>query len=91
MNEIKIRLEECSGCKSCYNACFVDVFRWDKQTKRPIVAYPEDCAECNMCEVTCPKECITVIVDWDKYYPPLFPESVGNLPGGPPAGKAAVK
>jgi NAD-dependent dihydropyrimidine dehydrogenase PreA subunit len=81
VNEIRIDFDACSGCKTCYNACFVDVFRWDRAAKRPIVAYPEDCAECNMCEVSCPEECIEVVVDWDKYYPPFFERSVGEIPG----------
>ena len=58
MNAVIIDFDACSGCKTCYLACFADVIRWDAATKHPIVAYPEDCAECNMCEVTCPAACI---------------------------------
>jgi NAD-dependent dihydropyrimidine dehydrogenase PreA subunit len=82
MNDVKIDLEACNGCRTCYEACFVDVFRWDEAAKRPIVAYPEDCVECNVCELNCPRECINVVVDWDKYYPPViergFPYQVGR-------------
>ncbi len=55
MNTIKIDFDCCNGCKICYKACFVDVFRWDDENKRPVVAYPEDCASCNLCELNCPK------------------------------------
>ena len=77
MNEIRIDLEACNGCRTCYSACFVDVFRWDETAERPVVAYPEDCVECNVCELNCPQECIQVVVDWDKYYPPVIE---GGLP-----------
>ncbi|MCL5735696.1 MAG: ferredoxin family protein [Actinobacteria bacterium] len=72
MNEVKIDLEACNGCRTCYEACFADVLRWDEAVKRPIVAYPEDCVECNVCELNCPGNCIEVVVDWDKYYPPVI-------------------
>ena len=26
---IEINFEECTGCKTCVEACFVDVMRWD--------------------------------------------------------------
>ena len=73
MNTIKIDAIECSGCKTCFNACFVDVFRWDATEDRPIVAYPEECVQCGTCELNCPAECIHVVVDYDnKYWPPVF-------------------
>ncbi len=75
MNTIAIDHETCNGCKICYKACFVDVFRWDSEKKRPIVAYPEDCVQCNVCELNCPKDCIQVIVDWDKPFPPVVEPS----------------
>jgi adenylylsulfate reductase subunit B len=53
VKEIKIDHDCCKSCKSCVNACFADVIRWDEKTKKPVVAYPEDCA--------CPEQCIEVI------------------------------
>jgi NAD-dependent dihydropyrimidine dehydrogenase PreA subunit len=43
------------------NACFADVIRWDEKTKKPVVAYPEDCVWCLACECACPEQCIEVI------------------------------
>ena len=61
IKEIIIDMDACKGCKSCVNACFVDVIRWDEENKKPVVAYPEDCVWCLACELACPEECINVI------------------------------
>ena len=61
VKEIKIDYSDCKGCKSCMNACFVDVIRWDEQNKQPVVAYPEDCVWCLACECACSEQCIEVI------------------------------
>ena len=63
VKEIKIDLDLCKGCKSCMDACFVDVLQWDEEIKKPVVAYPEDCVWCLACEVACPEDCINVIPD----------------------------
>jgi NAD-dependent dihydropyrimidine dehydrogenase PreA subunit len=72
MNAISIDLDSCNGCRICHKACFADVFRWDEDRKRPVVAYPEDCAQCNLCELYCPKQCLQVTVGWDKSFPPVI-------------------
>ena len=61
IREITIDLAGCDGCKSCVKACFVDVIRWDEGTKRPVVAYPEDCVWCLACECACPKQVIEIV------------------------------
>jgi NAD-dependent dihydropyrimidine dehydrogenase PreA subunit len=61
--KIEINEEVCKGCKTCVKACFVDVMRWDEETKKPIAAYQEDCVWCFTCEINCPVECINVIPD----------------------------
>ena len=58
---IEIDLDNCNSCKTCVNACFVDVFRWDKEKKIPLAAYPEDCVWCFACEIACPEQVIEVI------------------------------
>lgn len=72
MNTININMEECNGCKTCYDVCFVNVFRWNGEDDKPIVAYPEDCVECNKCELNCPVDAIEVIPDYKGiYWPPV--------------------
>ena len=46
------------------------MFRWDAGDEKPIVAYPEDCVECNKCELECPEECIKVVPDFPGIYWP---------------------
>jgi NAD-dependent dihydropyrimidine dehydrogenase PreA subunit len=58
--KIEIDRELCTGCKTCVDACFVDVFRWDEEGQKPIAAYPEDCVWCYACETACPAQCIEV-------------------------------
>jgi NAD-dependent dihydropyrimidine dehydrogenase PreA subunit len=58
---IEINGEECTGCQTCFEACFVDVMRWDDAEEKPIVAYEEDCVWCFTCEINCPAQCINVI------------------------------
>lgn len=63
VKEIRIDLEKCKGCKTCVNACFADVLRWNEADKKPVIAYPEDCVWCLACEAACPAQCIEVIPD----------------------------
>jgi NAD-dependent dihydropyrimidine dehydrogenase PreA subunit len=62
MDIVKIEIDKdmCNSCKTCVDACFVDVFRWDAKKERPIAAYAEDCVWCFACETACPVQCIKV-------------------------------
>jgi len=75
MTTVTIDYDKCIGCKLCYQACFMDVIRWDEETKRPIGAYPEECAICCWCEMKCPKDCIHVQPDYSVKRPQMFPKS----------------
>jgi NAD-dependent dihydropyrimidine dehydrogenase PreA subunit len=82
MNSVVVDFDACTGCKTCYLACFADVIRWDAEARRPVVAYPEDCVRCNVCELNCKDDAITVAADWDMDFPPViergFPYTVGG-------------
>jgi NAD-dependent dihydropyrimidine dehydrogenase PreA subunit len=79
MHRITIDREKCNGCKQCYRACFVDVIWWDAAHKIPVAKYPEECATCNWCEISCPKGAIEVVPDYSVPYPKYFPKSVYPL------------
>ena len=59
--KIEFDYDACSGCKTCFNACFIDVIRWDEENERPVAPYVKDCVACYACEIACPEQCINVI------------------------------
>ena len=50
----------CQGCKTCYEICPTDVFRWDDDDSKPLIEYPEDCQVCDLCMIECPEDAISV-------------------------------
>ena len=70
MANIIVNKELCNGCKVCFKACFVDVIKWDAGTKRPVIAYPDECVACNFCEICCEQRAIKVVPEYSEY---LFP------------------
>lgn len=66
MTNIIFDEEKCIGCKACYRACFIDVIRWNAETKKPVAAYREDCVSCMYCYANCPVDAITIQTDWDS-------------------------
>ena len=57
----KIDQETCIGCGTCVLVCPMDVIRMDKKSKKAVIAYPEDCQLCNICETLCPVEDVITI------------------------------
>jgi NAD-dependent dihydropyrimidine dehydrogenase PreA subunit len=55
-----IDLSLCDGCGVCVDSCPTDVLRVDPVTNKAIVAYPDDCHVCFLCQDDCPQHCITV-------------------------------
>lgn len=72
MNTIKFDTSVCTSCKLCFQACWLDVIRWDEDEDRPYVAYPQDCVDCLYCEVTCPNEAVHVVIDYKKPMPKAY-------------------
>lgn len=56
---IAINEEWCKRCGICIAFCPVDVFD-EAEDGLPIVARPEDCIECNLCEYRCPDFAVTL-------------------------------
>jgi Fe-S-cluster-containing hydrogenase component 2 len=38
VGNIIVNSELCNGCKVCFQACFIDVIKWDEEAKKPIIA-----------------------------------------------------
>jgi NAD-dependent dihydropyrimidine dehydrogenase PreA subunit len=82
MTEIKVDYDACNGCKTCFKVCYVDVWRFDDEKDMPIVAYPEDCTACNMCELECPTNAIEVVMDYEnRTWPPVIERGFPYVPG----------
>ena len=72
MNQIIIDKDKCIGCQTCYQACWLDVIRWDEEANQPVVKYARECAECNWCEIACKQDAVEVIIDYDKPFPEAY-------------------
>ncbi len=46
-------LNLCIGCKNCITVCPMDVFRFDEEANKSVIAYPENCQGCAQCYVGC--------------------------------------
>ncbi len=50
----RINYDVCASNLECLNFCPYNVFEWEKETGRPIVAHPSDCVPgCNICAQIC--------------------------------------
>ena len=65
-HKIEFDAEKCVGCQQCYKSCFVDVIRWDKEAKKPVFKYVEDCEHCFYCQSVCKKDAIKVVPDYSS-------------------------
>ena len=53
----------CSGCGICVLSCPMDVFRLNREEKKAVIAYPEDCMLCGWCVIDCPEDAVTLTPD----------------------------
>jgi 2-oxoglutarate ferredoxin oxidoreductase subunit delta len=64
LKEHLINREWCKGCGICVHFCPKQVLELDAMEK-VIVARPEDCICCKLCELRCPDLAIEVLTDQD--------------------------
>jgi NAD-dependent dihydropyrimidine dehydrogenase PreA subunit len=65
---VVIDLGLCDGCDICTHSCPVDVLRLDPQSQKAVVAYPQHCHVCYLCEDDCPTHAITVTTEYANPY-----------------------
>ena len=59
---------KCDGCGMCLITCGNDVFRWDREKSRPLVANPGKCVVgCTTCGKLCVEDAITFPEDPKKF------------------------
>lgn len=63
----KIDSQLCDGCGTCVNSCATDVLRIDEKTNKAVIKYPEECNNCDYCEIDCPTQAI--YVDPERHSP----------------------
>ena len=49
MSVVRIDLNKCIGCENCVNICPLDVFYFNQEAHKSIIAYPENCQSCGQC------------------------------------------
>jgi NAD-dependent dihydropyrimidine dehydrogenase PreA subunit len=57
---INIDTEKCIGCKHCYEVCPLDIYTWNEELKRPIIAYEEECQMCFVCQEECQVDALRI-------------------------------
>ena len=53
MSVVRYDLDACVGCNRCFNICPQDVFRFNVELRKSVIAYPETCISCGQCFVNC--------------------------------------
>lgn len=62
LKEIVINRDWCKGCGLCVHFCPRDVLEKDPFDK-VVVAHPENCICCRLCEIRCPELAAEVIIE----------------------------
>ena len=60
MSVVRIDVNQCVGCKNCVEICPMDVFYFNEQAKKSVLAYPENCQSCGQCVLNCKGHCLGV-------------------------------
>ncbi|MBN1627043.1 MAG: 4Fe-4S binding protein [Deltaproteobacteria bacterium] len=65
----RIDTDRCIGCELCFKTCYADVYRMDREKKKAVVKYPEECVLCCWCIALCPVDAI--VFTETKTVPPM--------------------
>lgn len=53
MSVVRLDLNRCIGCENCVNICPMDVFYFNAEAHKSVIAYPENCQSCGQCFLNC--------------------------------------
>ena len=67
MSVVRIDLNRCIGCENCVNICPMDVFYFNAEAHKSVIAYPENCQSCGQCFVNCLGRSLTIVNDMYGY------------------------
>lgn len=56
---VMVYYDWCKGCGICVAFCPKAVLELSEELGKPVVARPQDCIQCGMCELRCPDFAIT--------------------------------
>ncbi|MBM7000163.1 ferredoxin family protein [bacterium] len=60
-------LDRCVGCRNCISICPMDVFRFDEEQNKSVIAYPENCQNCGQCYLNCTGRSLVLTYDTFGY------------------------
>ena len=60
MSNVRIDPGLCNGCGICVKSCPADVINMDKESKKAVIRYPQDCVICCWCFVECPQDAVFI-------------------------------
>ncbi|MCD8365358.1 MAG: ferredoxin family protein [Clostridiales bacterium] len=70
-----IEQEKCIGCGRCVNICPLDTLRM--KDGKAVIAYPEDCHSCYLCEMACSVNAVYVH-PFKEQFAPAFPKLISD-------------
>jgi NAD-dependent dihydropyrimidine dehydrogenase PreA subunit len=79
LHKVKVNNDVCMGCMKCVRTCCYGIYKWDKENKQPIAAYPEECVACLQCMYYCPSGAIEVEQATLAFFDPLY-DTLGLTP-----------
>lgn len=77
-----INKNKCTGCGICVESCPMDVLRLDPKKKRAVIAYPEDCQVCHLCQHFCPAGAIEITQGQPREVLHAFDTVIPGMTGG---------
>ena len=72
MSVVRVDLNKCIGCENCVNICPMDVFYFNTEAHKSVIAYPENCQGCGQCYLNCQGRALGMSNDMYGYATPAM-------------------